>query len=157
MHPIGQSVGNPLTGGTASIQSRRLYYWTMRFYSDAAVDGMKMGRKAVTKAICHPVATTVNWTRSSYRWYWPNPDAVSVDTATGWMDWASAGRTGSHTLWTEDWFENRHANAWSVYAALMRSLTQAETQSFGGYVVGQSMGTMPAEQIQDLRSHGERR
>jgi hypothetical protein len=144
LHPIGQSVGNPLTGGTASIQNRRLYYWTMRFYSDAAVEGMKMGSKAVTEAIGHPVATAVDWALSSYRWYWPSPDAVSADTATGWMDWASAGRTSAHTLWTEGWIEDRHANALSVYAALMRSLTQAGTQSFGAYVVGQSMGTMLA-------------
>jgi hypothetical protein len=143
LHPIGQSVGNPLIGGTASIQNRRLYYWTMRFYSDAAVDGMKMGSKAVTEAIGHPVATAVDWALSSYRWYWPSPDA-GADTAMGWMDWASAGRTSAHTLWIEGWIEDIHANAWSVYAALMRSLTQAGTQSFGAYVVGQTMGTMPA-------------
>jgi hypothetical protein len=152
LHPVGQSVGNPLTG-PKSIQDRRLYYWTMRFYSDKAVCGMKMGRDAVTGAVGHvdhPVETPVYLGRSYYRWYWPSPNAhiepcsdVNADTAVGAMDWASAGRTGSHTLWTQDAFEDRYANAWSVYAAMMRSLTQARTQGFGGDVSGQSMGTMP--------------
>jgi hypothetical protein len=151
LRPIGQSAGNPLTGGPASIQKRRLYYWTMRFYADAAGDGMKMAQQALTAAVGHPVATPVNWNNQINRWYIPSPNAkiannkiVNADSAMGMMDWMRAGRTSAHTAWTEDWFGDTQANTWSVCAAAMRSATQAGTQGFGGYVVGKTMGQMPA-------------
>jgi hypothetical protein len=150
LYPVGQSVGNPSTG-PAKIEDRRLYYWTMRFFVDAAVDGMKLGQEQVTKAIGHPVITSVNWNNFINRWYIPAPNAgiaknpvVGPDSAMGGMDWMRAGRTSAHTAWTEDWFDDTRANIWSVYAAVMRSATQAGTQSFGGYVVGQSMGRLAA-------------
>ena len=151
LHPIGQSVGNPASGGPASIQNRRLYYWTMRFFADASAEGMKMGQQALAAAVGRTVPATVNWNNWVDRWYVPSPGVkigntpiVNADFAMGMMDWMQAGRTSAYTAWTEDWFADTNANAWSVYAAAMRSSTQAGTQSFGGYVVGLMMGQMPS-------------
>jgi hypothetical protein len=151
LHPIGQSVGNPATGGPASIQNRRLYYWTMRFFADASADGMQMGDQALEAAVGHSIPATVNWNNWIDRWYIPSPDVKignnpisNADSAMGAMDWMRAGRISANTAWTEDWFDDMQANKWSAYAAVMRSSTMSGRQSFGGYVVGPTLGRMAA-------------
>jgi hypothetical protein len=147
LRPVGQSVGNPLGGGPASIEVRRLYYWTMRVFAEAANHGAAMGSAALTAAVGHPVFTAVNWSNHVSRWYTALPTDTDPDHAIGWMDWMLAGRTSACTAWTEaNDVSDPRANVWSVYAAALRSATQAGTgtQGFGAYIHGQALGLMAA-------------
>ncbi len=153
LSPVGQSVGNP--PGGAPLEKRKLYYWTMRFFAEAANDGATKGSAALraavarTAGVTHSVFTAVNWPNKNIyvsRWYTALPTDTEPDYAEGGMDWMLAGRTSACTGWTEANVNDTEANVFSVYAAALRSATQAGTgtQGFGAYLHGNALGLMPA-------------
>lgn len=140
-----QSVGNPI-GGTASLNDRKRYFWTRRFFTDSAVDLMRLHRQALIDAFGQPLFTTVNWNNFVNRWFKPHPNVIipnnpdgGPDASDGSMDWMKVGRDDAHTPWTEDWFDDRDANTWSVWAAMLRSSSQSGSLPFGAYVVGRTL------------------
>ena len=128
------------------LPSRRLFYWTQRFFSWDSANYYA----ECTKALEHwfypgmPIAT--NWNFFSGRFYVPGPVAKNTaitdpDAGMGGHDWFEFGTLrGGTALWTEDWFADSQAYQWSFYAAKLRSATYANDAVFGGYVVGRATG-----------------
>ncbi|MEO6907924.1 MAG: beta-galactosidase trimerization domain-containing protein, partial [Abditibacteriaceae bacterium] len=159
--PIGASQG---AKADASLEERRLFYWTMRFFPDSAAQGFRMASEAIEKAYGHPIDTTVNWNNWFDSWYSPSPNLKignnpisNPDSAMGAPDWFTTGRLSANTLWTEDWFGDSNAQAWSLYSDALRSASMLGDSRFGGYVVGPSLGAFPSGakyKILDLLGHG---
>lgn len=142
--PIGVS-------GAKDLPSRKLYFHTMRFFTESATEGMKLAREAIERALGRPVSADVNWNNFGGAWYRPAPGLAltaegipTTDEAMGSMDWLAAGRAGAHTIWTEDWFRDQESQTWSVYGDMLRSSAMMGDQQIGGYVVGSTLGTHPA-------------
>lgn len=153
--PIGAS-------GAKDLPTRRLYYWTMRFFPEAASRGHKLAREALERAAGHRLLTPVNW--NAIPWHIPSPNqqigynqVVDPDTAEGRFDWFDSGRVGAHTLWTEDWFPDQQAQTWSMYSDMLRSASMLGDQTWGSYVIGPTTGRHPAGasyKILSLIGHG---
>lgn len=146
-------VGASSVAGAAgeNLGARRLWFHTNRFYSDSAARGFKLAREAIDRALGHRAAVSVNWNNWVNSTYQASPNkpiaknpVVGPDTAMGGPDWLSAGRLGSHTLWTEDWFADQAAQQWSLYSDMMRSGTMLapanDRQEFGAYIIGGTSG-----------------
>lgn len=150
-------------GAAQDLSSRRLYYWSIRFFPDAAARGHRLAREALEKAFGHPLLAPVNWNNWGNRWYTPSPGArisrnrdVGPDTGSGSMDWLAAGRLAAVTPWSEDWFPDQLAENWSFAADLLRAAAPGG-QPFGGYVIGATTGEHPAGaqyRILSLVGHG---
>jgi hypothetical protein len=157
VYPIGRSKA-------ADLPSRRLFYWTMRFFPESASRGHRLATEALQRAFKHPVSTPVNWNNFVNRWYIASPNVkifnnpiADPDSGYGGFDWLQSGRLSAHTLWTEDWFGDQDAQTWSFYGDLLRSGSQLGNQSFGGYVVGGPLGAHPAGaryKVMSLIGHG---
>lgn len=161
VYPVGASEA---TAAGAPVTVRRLYYWTMRFFPESASQGHRLARLALEKAFGHSMFTPVNWNNFSSRWYIASPNekifnnpVSDPDSAFGSMDWFTSGRTGAHTLWTEDWFADQEAQQWSVHADMLRSAAMLGDQEFGGYVIGAMTGDHPhgvSYKVLSLLGHG---
>lgn len=159
--PIGQSVG---AKAGAPLAARRLFYWTMRFFPESASLGHKRATEALRRAYGHPIRTPVNWNNWMSTWYVPAPNQrifnnpiQDDDSAFGSFDWFTSGRTGAHTLWSEDWFTDSMAQQWAVLGDLLRSASMLGDEEFGGYVIGDTTGTIPTGakyKMMTLLAHG---
>ncbi len=157
VYPLGASVASDLP-------RRKLFYWTMRFFPDAAVRGHALAREALERAFGRPVNAAVNWNNWGSRWYVPSPNrkiannpVVDPDSAYGSFHWFESGRANAHMLWSEDWFGDQDAQQWSAKADLLRSGAMQGRQSFGGYVIGRTLGAHPEGakyKILSLIGHG---
>lgn len=142
VQPIGLSEATTLP-------RRRLFYWTMRFFPEAASAGMKQAREAVERLVGHPVSADVNGNNDN-QWYVSspftkvanNPD-VDADSAMGSMDWLHAGRSSAYTPWSEDWFGDQDAQLWGFRGDLLRSAALLGGRPLGGYIVGRTLGALP--------------
>ncbi len=137
--PIGRSKAKDLP-------SRRLFYWTMRFFAHDSAAHFANCTRALEKAFAPGVPIFTNWNFFAGRLYVPgpvanNPDKKSPDAAMGGHDWHEFGRLrGGTMLWTEDWFADSKAYQWSYYCARLRCAARLSGVEFGGYVIPRTAG-----------------
>lgn len=128
------------------LPSRRLFYWTIRFFSWDSARHFAASTRALEAAFVPDIPVFTNWNFFSGRFYVPgpvanNPDKKSPDAAMGGHDWFEFGRMrGGTMLWTEDWFPDRKAYQWSFYAAKLNSAARLGNIRFGGYVIPRTAG-----------------
>lgn len=144
VEPIGQ-------GDAVTLEKRRLYFWTIRFFVESASRGLGMAATALRQAFGHPINTDVNWNNRVNHWHSahpytlvPNNPDSGPDAASGHVDWLVSGRLDAHTPWSEDWFGDEQSHTWSGIADGLRCAAAYHDRPFGGYVVGQSLGAHPA-------------
>lgn len=147
-------------------ETRRLFYWSMRFFSDQAALGARRIQAALEAAF-RPAGSppaddrpeharlhvhtnfseTVDW-----QWYKPYPNTQGdknpdqgPDAATGSLDWFDYAADGmpmpSKTTYVADY----NASAWSFYADLVRSAARradGRPPAFSSIVPGWSMGDL---------------
>lgn len=137
--PIGRSqVGD--------LSSKRLFYWTQRFFSWDSSRYFAECTRELEQAFYPGILVATNWNFFSGRLYVPgpvanNPEKRSPEAAMGGQDWLEFGRMRAGTvLWTEDWFPDHQAYQWSFYAAKLRSAAAEGNITFGGYVVPRASG-----------------
>jgi Beta-galactosidase trimerisation domain len=137
--PIGRNA-------VTDLPSKRLFYWTQRFFSWDSANYFAQCTRDLESAFSPGILVSTNWNFFAGRMYVPgpaanNPDKTKPDTAMGGHDWFEFGRLrGSTALWTEDWFSDAQAYQWSFYAARLRSAAQKSGVVFGGYVVPRAGG-----------------
>jgi len=137
--PLGRSQAKDLA-------SRRLFYWTMRFFSYDSSRHFAECTRALEKAFYPGMPVVTNWNFFSGRLYVPGPVAnnsekQSPDAAMGGHDWLEFGRLrGGTMLWTEDWFGDGQAYQWSFYCAKLRCAAEKGDVQFGSYVIPRTAG-----------------
>jgi hypothetical protein len=142
LRPIGRS-------HVTDLHSRRLFYWSMRFFSWDSSRHFARCTRALETAFYPGLPISTNWNFFSGRFYVPgpvasNPDKTNPDAAMGGHDWFEFGRLrGCTALWTEDWFSDGMAYQWSLYCAKMRCAAALGGVQFGGYVVPRAGGETP--------------
>lgn len=138
----------PLGSSSAKdLPSRRLYYWTIRFFAWATSHYFADVTRAMEKASYLNIPIYANWgPGGAGRFYCPgwcgnNPDKNHPDAATELHNFLEYGRLrGGTMLWTEDWNGDALAYQWSFWCARLRSGAQKSGVEFGGYVVGRTAG-----------------
>ncbi len=129
-----------------SLPSKRLFYWTMRFFPFESARHFARCTAALEEAFYPGAPVLTNWNFFSGRFYVPGPvannrDKQSPDAAMGGHDWLEFGRLrGGTMLWTEDWFSDRQAYQWSFYCAKLRCAAEKGQVQFGGYVIPRTAG-----------------
>ncbi|MBM4040938.1 MAG: hypothetical protein FJ290_20760 [Planctomycetes bacterium] len=137
--PLGRSQAKDLS-------SKRLFYWTMRFYAWDSARHFAVSTRALEKAFWPGMPIITNWNFFSGRFYVPGPvannaDKQSQDAAMGGHDWLEFGRLrGGTMLWTEDWFSDAMAPQWSFYCSKLRCAAELGGVTFGGYVIPRTAG-----------------
>jgi hypothetical protein len=137
--PIGRSRAR-------SLATRRLFYWSMRFYSADSARHFARCARALEAAFAPKTPIFTNWNFFAGRLYVPGPVANNTakqdpDAAMGGHDWIEFGRArGGTMLWTEDWFGDDRAPQWSYYAARLRAGGRKGGMPFGGYIVPRVAG-----------------
>jgi len=137
--PIGRSQAKDLS-------SRRLFYWTMRFFAHDSARHFAASTRALEAEFYPGMPVLTNWNFFSGRFYVPGPvannaDKKNPDAAMGGHDWLEFGRLrGGTMLWTEDWFGDARAYQWSFYCAKLRSAAAKSGVEFGGYVIPRTAG-----------------
>ncbi len=139
LKPIGRSAAKDLP-------TKRLFYWTMRFFAWDSSRYYAEASKALEDAFYPGLPTFTNWNFFAGRLYVPGPvannaDKTSPDAAMGGQDWFEFARMkGGQCLWTEDWFRDSQAWQWSFYCAKLRSAAVLSGIEFGGYVIPRTAG-----------------
>jgi hypothetical protein len=142
-------------GGVKDLPSKRLYYWTMRFFPDNANEYFARTTLALEKAFSPGMRIPSNLNNFTSRIVSPGWAGVNAgkeneknpDAAMGGFDWVNSGRNRAvNTLFTEDWFTDQLSFKWSLYSSLMRSGANACNDrrkegdpppiGFGAYVIG---------------------
>ncbi len=133
-------------GEVRDLASRRLFYWTMRFFAWDSARHFADCTRAMERAFYPNLPVIVNWNFFTGRLYVPGPvannsDRNDPDAAMGGHDWLEFGRLrGCTMLWTEDWFSDRQAPQWSWYAARLREGARQGGVTFGGYIIPRTAG-----------------
>lgn len=151
VQPIGRSQATPSlnpspTAGREEIEKRRLFYWTMRFFSWDSARHFAVCTRALERAFYPNLPVLTNWNFFSGRFYVPGPvannaDKQNPDAAMGGHDWLEFGKMrGGTMLWTEDWFSDNVAFQWSFYCAKLRCAAAKGGVQFGGYVIPRTAG-----------------
>ena len=141
-----EDVGPIGRGHAKDLPSRRLFYWTVRFFAHDSARHFAVCTRALETAFYPGIPIFTNWNFFSGRFYVPGPvannaDKTSPDAAMGGHDWLEFGRLrGGTMLWTEDWFGDGTAYQWSFYAAKLRSAAAKSGVEFGGYVIPRTAG-----------------
>ncbi|MCS7160738.1 MAG: hypothetical protein RMJ19_09730 [Gemmatales bacterium] len=139
IYPLGRSQAKDLP-------SRRLHYWTMRFYSWESARHFGDCVRALEKAFYPNMPVFTNWNFFAGRFYVPGPVANNADknhpdAAMGGHDWFEFARLrGGTVLWTEDWFSDAQAYQWSFYCSKLRCAAAKSNILFGGYVIPRTAG-----------------
>ncbi|HEV2248226.1 MAG TPA: hypothetical protein VGW37_16380, partial [Terriglobia bacterium] len=142
VHAIGRGSAPP----GAALPTRRLFYWTCRFFPWYAAEHMREGTDQLHRAFTPELKTFTNWNNFGGQYYFEgfpahNPNPQSPDSAMAAPDWFESGRMkATDFLWTEDWFPNNRAWEWSFFASRLRSIADKNGLEFGGYVVGRAAG-----------------
>ena len=137
--PIGRSQAT-------TIERKRLFYWTTRFFAYDSARHFARTTRALERAFYPGLPVLTNWNFFSGRFYVPGPvannrDKLSPDAAMGGHDWMEFGRLrGCTMLWTEDWFSDAQAYQWSFYCAKLRCAARKGGVRFGGYVIPRTAG-----------------
>ncbi len=159
----------PLAGAPTSdwpLVERKRFYWTVRFLAVDASRGLSRVREALDRSFPHRPVVAVNWNNWGSRWYVPSPGQAlannpdkGADAGMAGFDWFESGRTGAHTLWSEDWLPDTMSQHTSFAADLLRSASSPGGRGFGAYIVGVTLGDHPAGAAYKLFSligHGAR-
>jgi hypothetical protein len=159
-------------GGVKDLPTKRLYYWSMRFFPDNSAEVFARSIVALEKAFSPGLPLSVNWNNFTSRsiqpgWFPNNPpeDKANPDAGMGDHDWVYFGRKrGATALWTEDWFGDAVAFNWSIYATRLRSGANAYNDhrkesdpppiTFGGYVIGCTCTENVSQRVLSLFGHG---
>lgn len=142
VHPIGRGSVPP----GAPLPTRRLFYWTCRFFPWYAAEHMREGTDQLHRAFSPELKTFSNWNNFAGQYYFEgfaakNPNPHGPDSAMAAPDWFESGRMkATDFLWTEDWLANNRAWQWSFYASRLRSIAYKNGLEFGGYIVGETGG-----------------
>ncbi len=154
--PVGRS-------SAGDLPSRRLYYWTQRFFAWDSARHFANSTKSLEKAFYPNMPVLTNWNNFSGRLYVPGPAANNgakhdPDAGMGSHDWFEFAKLrGTTMLWTEDWFSDAEAYQWSFYCARMRSAAERGGIEFGGYVVPRTAGDRKdgiLQKILSVAGHG---
>ncbi len=151
VRPIGRSQAKDLP-------SRRLFYWTMRFFAHDSARHFAACTRALEAEFYPGMPIFTNWNFFSGRFYVPGPvannaDKQNPDAAMGGHDWLEFGRLrGGTMLWTEDWFGDGTAYQWSFYCAKLRSAALKGGVEFGGYVIPRTAGDRKDGIVQKILS-----
>lgn len=154
----------PLSGAT-NLPSKRLLFWTARFYTESLGRSFAAATEALQRRFQPRLFTAANFNNWPGRFFVPSPNAkiannpdVGPDSAMGMPDWFDLARKrGVSCLWTEDWFGDRSAQQWSYYTDLLRCAARESGIEYGAYVVGLTTGGMKdggAYKILSLIGHG---
>jgi hypothetical protein len=150
--PIGQSQATTL-------EKRKLFYWTMRFFPWDSSRYFADANRAMEKAFYPGFKTFNNWNFFSGRSYVPgavanNGEKSSPDAAMGGQDWFEYARLkGTNVLWVEDWFADNRSYQWSSYMARLDGAAIAARPAeltTGGYIVPRTAGDMPNGILQKI-------
>jgi hypothetical protein len=136
VRPIGQS-------GAVSPETRRLFYWTVRFFNEQSVRSAAATQQAAQRAFGPAIPAFVDWNNWINHSYLPTPSPQDPDAAIGAPDWFATGRASAQTLWTEDYFGDQESERMSVLADVLRSASMSGTKGFGAYMHGLSFQTHP--------------
>lgn len=154
IRPLGRSAANK------DLPSRRLYYWSCRFFADVSNSLFSRTTRALEEAFYPGLPITVNWNFFAGRFFFPgnfahNPDKQSPDAAMGSHDWLEFGRArGSTCMWTEDWFGDNLSYQWSFYSSKLKSAARKSNGIFGGYVIGRTAGEGVVQKMMCIFGHG---
>lgn len=155
--PIGASEAT-------TTETRRLFYWSMRFFSDQAALGARRIQAALEAAF-RPAGSPpaddrpeharlhvhTNFSETmDWQWYKPYPNAQGdknpdqgPDAATGSLDWFDYAADGMPMASKTTYVADYNASAWSFYADLVRSAARradGRPPAFSSIVPGFSMG-----------------
>jgi len=149
-------------------ETRRLFYWSMRFFSDQAALGIRRIRAAIEAAFRPPGTEPPHSTRPEHTrlhinnnfgdlldWqsYKPYPDVPGdknpdrgPDTATGGFNWSDFGAEGMPMPFKTSYAHDAQAGSWSFHADLLRSTADGEggPKEFGGIIPGLYTGETSA-------------
>jgi hypothetical protein len=136
VRPLGESGAGP----AAPLEARRLFYWTIRYFSWHSANYFGQVSNDLRRAFGGSLQVYTNWNNFSGALYFGEPNwtryTTSADKAGGSHDWFEFGRLrGANMLWTEDWFGTPRAYQWSNYCSRLASIASANGLRFGGYVV----------------------
>ena len=143
-------------GGAKDLASKRLFYWTARFFAWDSARHFAVCTRAMEKAFYPGMPMFTNWNFFAGRFYVPGPvannaDKQSPDAGMGGHDWFEFARLrGTTMLWTEDWFSDAMAPQWSFYCAKLRSAAARGGIEFGGYVIPRTAGDRPDGILQKI-------
>lgn len=144
VEPVGL---NAATGPAASLAVKRLFFWSIRFFTESLSKAFAAASAALRAKLNPDLLTTTNLNNWPGRYFIPSPykkignnDNLGPDAAMGMPDWFDLGRKRAVScLWTEDWFPDQDAQLWSLYGDLLRCAAREGDLAYGGYVVGQGM------------------
>jgi hypothetical protein len=127
---------------------RRLFYWSVRYFTESAARGHKLYYDELVKVFTN-AAIYVNWNNFTSQWYTKSPNVrlgnnnpnLGSNAGYGYFDWLDVGRTNAFTPWSEDWFYDYQAQEWSFRADLLRSaaMLRQGNHNFGGHIVGEKL------------------
>lgn len=122
-----------------NLPERRLYYATMRFFTEECSKGFGRVAERLQSAFGHPLCCHPNLNTPGWFTYMLGANKVHM---RGGPDPFDIARKSPHvSLWTEDWFRDAQAENWSIAADLLRSAKAQGGAAIGGYVVGERIGT----------------
>jgi len=171
--PIGAS--NALTAN-APIETKRLFYWTMRYFEDSNAQGVNLARKALLEEFPNLRNVYLDWGGENWLSLWydnlnSTPPATPNDNAVGSNDWLESGRMNSSSPWTETGYNqpDQQAEQISTVSDILRSASMLTTpdsgvlgapepwQDFGMNLDGTKFGGFPSGasyKILSLLGHG---
>jgi hypothetical protein len=141
---------------TTSVESHRLFYWTVHFFSDQADQGLALFRKELQSVFPATQNIYADWSNfPDFLYTNSSIPAPTNEAAMGGPDWLEAGRLGV-TPWLEPPGNNPGGDAFSEWlseaADILRSAAMegmlpggsSTVPSFGGIVRGNTLGYFPA-------------
>jgi hypothetical protein len=135
-----RTLGVSGAGPTSSLDARRLFYWTARYFSWHSANYFAQVTRDLKSEFGNSLEVYTNWNNFSGSLYFDIPVRTdypsSPDKGAGAHDWSEFGRLhGTNMLWTEDWFGPPRAYQWSYYCSRLGSIASANGLRFGGYMV----------------------
>jgi hypothetical protein len=170
VNDVGTKWGNvePIGASQATTPvTRRLFYWSVRFFSDQAALGAQKIHAALQAAF-HPEPIPANGRPEHAKlhihtnfsetldtqWYKPYPNAQGdknpdqgPDAATGGLNWFDYSAPNMPLPFKNSYATDANAATWSFYADLLRSAAHRDDNAlpeFGGVVAGSRIGDIPS-------------
>jgi hypothetical protein len=134
--PVSRSVA---IGGT--LTQRRLFYWTIRFFSAVYAQRLRNVRAALETAAGNPLLCPVTNT-VSLNWQYQSRSA-SGDAAEGRPDFFAVGRLSATELGAEDHFGDHKAYWWAAMADWLRSCASLGDRGHAPVLIGGNTGNVP--------------
>ena len=145
--PAGRTCSRSAGARREDLPSRRLFYWTMRFFACDSARHFAVCTRALERRSTAACPSSPTGTSSAAGSTFPvrsrtTPQKQNPDAAMGGHDWLEFGRLrGGTMLWTEDWFGDDQALPVVVLLLQAASGRGAEGGvEFGGYVIPRTAG-----------------